>query len=251
MAELLHGKASDANNHAAYLGVTDAARQRGLYVLLPEGAQGPLGYQSWDATGACCNFTGPPVDDVAYLGGLIEEAIDERPIDPDRVYLFGHSNGGFMAYRMACDLADELAAVASLAGTDQLDEADCRPSAAVSVLHLHGTDDEVVRFEGGPVVWPFGEEPGEPDESRAYPGAADTVARWAARDGCDEEPREGAPLDLDRRVDGAETTVAVYEGCDGGAVVQLDTIVGGEHIPDLPHEVVGTEVLDWLLTKSR
>jgi polyhydroxybutyrate depolymerase len=247
----LHGFGSNAAGHDAYLGVTDEARSRGLYVLLAEGTAGPLGRQFWDATSACCNFTGTPVDDVAYLGNLIDEAIETRPIDPDRVYVFGHSNGGFMAYRLACDLAGDIAAVAALAGADQLEDADCRPSEPVSVLHLHGTEDEVVRFDGGPSIRPFGDEEIGPDDERAYPSAADTVARWVERDGCDAAPGEGAALDLDRSVEGTETSVAIYEGCDGGATIQMNTIRGGGHIPDLPHEVVGSEVLDWLLAQAR
>jgi polyhydroxybutyrate depolymerase len=247
----LHGYASDATGHDAYLGVTDQARRRGLYVLLPEGTTSPRGRQFWDATSACCNFTGTPVDDVAYLQDLIDEAIATRPIDPDRVYVFGHSNGGFMAYRLACERADQVAAVASLAGADQLDEQACEPTEAVSVLHLHGTDDDVVSYDGGPSLLPVGDETVQPGTSRAYPGAVDTVQRWATRSGCDPEPVQGQPVDLDAGIDGAETAVATYRGCDDGAEVELGTIEGGGHVPRLPHEVVGSAVLDWLLDQSR
>jgi polyhydroxybutyrate depolymerase len=238
----LHGYGSNATNHDAYLGVTDQARTRGTYVLLPEGTMSPRGRQFWDATDACCNFTGTAVDDVAYLGGLIQEAIEARPVDASRVYVFGHSNGGFMAYRLACDLADEVVAVAVLAGADQLDEGDCQPSEAVSVLHLHGTDDETIAYGGGPPLAPG---------SSAYPGAVDTVARWASRNGCDATPIDRTPLDLDAGIDGAETTVRTYDGCPAGVDVQLDMIEGGAHVPGIGHERVGTHVLDWLLDHAR
>lgn len=238
----LHGYGSNATNHDAYLGVTDQARARGAYVLLPEGTTSPRGRQFWDATDACCNFTGTPVDDVAYLGGLIDEAIEVRPIDASRVYVFGHSNGGFMAYRLACELADEITAVAALAGADQLDEGDCQPSEAVAVLHIHGTDDAVIAYDGGPSLAPGGD---------AYPGAIETVARWASRNGCDATPIAAAALDLDTGIDGAETTVRTYEGCPAGVDVELDTIEGGAHVPAIGHEQVGTGVLDWLLDHER
>ena len=57
------------------------------------------------------------MDDVGYLRALVREALEVRPIDPDRVYVFGHSNGGFMSYRLASELADEVAAIAVLAGS--------------------------------------------------------------------------------------------------------------------------------------
>jgi polyhydroxybutyrate depolymerase len=207
-------------------------------VLLPNGTTSIGGKAFWDSKGACCNFSGTPVDDVGYLSDVIDEAVAERPIDPDRIYLFGHSNGGFMSYRMACERADRIAAVAVLAGSDGPGVDGCRPTEPVSVLHLHGTDDEVIGYDGGTITTTF-------------PGAQETVARWVARDGCDEGATVEPPLDLDAGIDGAETTVAVHEGCDGGAIVQLDTIEGGAHSPALTHEAVGTDVLDWLLSQSR
>jgi polyhydroxybutyrate depolymerase len=235
---LLHGYGADAAGQDAYLGVTEQAASRGLYVLLPDGTMSDSGKRFWDSEGACCNFSSTPVDDVAYLSGLIDEALAERPIDPDRVYLFGHSNGGFMSYRMACDAADRIAAVAVLAGSDAPEADDCAPSEPVSVLHLHGTDDRVIEYAGGTITTTF-------------PGALETIDRWVERDGCDEDGVERPALDLDTGIAGDETTVVVHEGCADGALVQLDTLQGGGHVPSLSREAVGTQVLDWLLARAR
>jgi polyhydroxybutyrate depolymerase len=235
---LLHGYGATAAGQDDYLGVTEQAATRGMYVLLPDGTMSDAGKRFWDSEGACCNFSGTPVDDVGYLSGLIDEAIAERPIDPDRVYLFGHSNGGFMSYRMACDAADKVVAVAVLAGSDPPEPEDCAPSEPVSVLHLHGTDDQAIGYGGGTIT-------------TTYPGAVETVARWAALDGCEAPTVDRPSIDLEAEIEGAETTVAVHEGCSGGAEVQLDTIEGGGHVPALTHEVVGAQVLDWLLRQAR
>lgn len=235
---LLHGYSSAAARHDTYLGVTAQAASRGLYVLLPDGTPEPGGKRFWDAGPACCNFTGVPVDDVGYLSGLIAQAVEERPIDPDRVYLFGHSNGGFMAYRMACEAADLVTAVAVLAGADGPEADDCDPTRPVSALHLHGTADYTISYDGGAVAAPF-------------PGAVESVARWAARGGCDPTPVAGEALDLDGSIDGPETAVTTYRGCDAGIDVQLDTLEGGGHSPPLIKDRVGTDVLDWLLAHSR
>jgi polyhydroxybutyrate depolymerase len=235
---LLHGFGGNADLLDRYLGVTEQARSRGLYVLLPGGtAEAEDGDRFWDAMPACCNDTGAPVDDVGYLRDLIDEAVGEHGIDPTRVYVFGHSNGGFMAYRLACDVPG-IAAIAVLAGSDVMEERSCPSSTGASVLHLHGTADQVIDYEGGVRDAP-------------YPGAATVVARWAERAGCDAEPVEGPALDLDAGLDGAETTVDAFDGCDGGVAVQLDTIVGGGHIPALDPDAVGVEVLDWLLDRRR
>ena len=65
------------------------------------------------------------------------------------MYFFGHSNGGFMSYHMACKGLPGLRAVASLAGTSYVEDSSCDGAPAESVLHIHGTDDGVVLFEGG------------------------------------------------------------------------------------------------------
>jgi polyhydroxybutyrate depolymerase len=235
---LLHGYGASGPMIDGYLGITEQAASRGLYVLLPNGTTDGSGKQFWDATAACCNFTGTPVDDVAYLGGLIDEALAERPIDPDRIYVMGHSNGGFMSYRLACDLADKVTAIAVLAGADAPAAEDCTPSRPVSVLHLHGTADPLITYDGGQIT-------------AAFPGALESVTRWAERDGCDATAVNAAPLDLDGSIDGAETAVSTYQGCAEGTAVQLDSIEGGRHSPALIHERVGTDVLDWLLARSR
>jgi len=234
---LLHGYTSSGAAQDGYLGVSEQAASRGLYVLLPDGTANAKGERFWDATPACCNFTDPPVDDVGYLRDLVLEAIEDRPIDPNRVYVLGHSNGGFMAYRLACELADEVAAIAVLAGSDLPGDDGCEPSRPVSVLHLHGTDDRVIPYNGGRTVAPF-------------PGAVEVVARWARRAGCDQ-PVVGEPLDLDVGLEGAETQVTAYEGCAEGIDVQLDTIEGGRHVPGLDKDAVGVDVLDWLLDHTR
>ena len=64
------------------------------------------------------------------------------------VYLFGYSNGGFMAYHMACKSLPGLRAVASLAGTSYVEDSSCDGAPPGSVLHIHGTDDGAILFEG-------------------------------------------------------------------------------------------------------
>jgi polyhydroxybutyrate depolymerase len=235
---LLHSYGSSPQEADGYFGATGQAAGRGLYVLLPGGTSEPSGKRFWDATAACCNFTGTPVDDVGYLRDLIDETLAERPIDPTRVYVMGHSNGGFMSYRAACDLAGRVTAVAVVSGADAPAADDCAPSQPVSVLHVHGSADPLVSYTGGEFTAPF-------------PGAVESVARWATRNGCDPVPAAGEPLDLESDIEGAETIVSAYQGCAEGVDVQLDTIEGGSHVPILIHDSVGSQVFDWLLAHSR
>ncbi|MBL9037642.1 MAG: hypothetical protein JNG84_03905, partial [Archangium sp.] len=70
-------------------------------VVLPDGLVDSLGYRFWNATPACCNLENQAVDDVAYLTSVLDAVEAEVRIDPARVYFTGHSNGGFMSFRMA------------------------------------------------------------------------------------------------------------------------------------------------------
>ncbi len=233
---LLHGYSIDAAAQDAYFQMSARVDERGFFLLLPNGTPeaSAAGYRFWNATDACCNFYGSTVDDVAYLRGLIDEAKMSFAIGS--VHLIGHSNGGFMAYRMACDAADAIDSVVSLAGATFLDDTRCRPTRPTRVLQIHGTSDTTILYAGvatGPMQ---------------YPGAEDTVRRWAAHDGCDPTTIDnGAPLDLDLTLTGTETDVMVYErGCAPGVDAELWRINGAGHIPTLTPDFTD-RMLDWTL----
>jgi polyhydroxybutyrate depolymerase len=128
-----------------------------------------------------------------------------------------------MSYRMACDHADAVAAIASLAGATFLDPEDCGPVAPVNTLQIHGTNDGTISYNGGCIL------------GNCYPSAIGTTETWATYDGCALVPEQlPDPLDLDRNIPGAETTVTRYAtDCDPGGSAQLWTIAGGAHSPNL------------------
>ena len=243
---LLHGYGTNAATQNSYLGVTAQAASRGAYVLLPNGTPGGLEpsttRQFWNAGGFVPAIA---VDDVAYLRDLIAEAIAVRPIDPERVYVFGHSNGGMMAYRLACDLSGEVTAIAALAAP-MFTNFSCEPTHAVPVLSLHGDADEVVYYNGGSTLGNYGTIV-LPQPIAPYPGAVDQIALWASWFGCDAEPAAAGRIDMMAGIAGDETAVTVHGGCPEGIDVQLDTIEGGTHVPALIQQSVGTHILDWLL----
>src|SRR5262245_14096167 len=55
------------------------------------------------------------VDDVAFLKSLADKIAEQNSVDRRRIYSTGISNGGLMSYRLACDAADFVAAVAPVA----------------------------------------------------------------------------------------------------------------------------------------
>lgn len=219
---LLHGYGASGKVQELYFGLRGHAESRGFLFAHPDGTIDKTGKRFWNAS-ECCDFASSGVDDVAYLDGLVEEIGKRYKVDPKRVFLIGHSNGGFMSYRLACDKANRFAAIASLAGTMWADASRCKPSEPVSILHIHGTGDDTIAYEGGSF------------SSAKYPGAKETVARWAGFNGCDPTPSPNGPtMDIEDSRPGAETTVTKYQaGCRSGSAVELWTMDGAGHLPSL------------------
>ncbi|MEW6472061.1 MAG: alpha/beta fold hydrolase [Actinomycetota bacterium] len=217
---LLHGYTSNGAQQAAYFGLPAVADEAGFLLATPNGTRDRLGNRFWNATDACCDFFRSGVDDVTYLDAVIDEITAKHPVDPARVFVVGHSNGAFMAHRYACDRADRVAAIITLAGMQWKDQSHCRPASAVSVLHVHGRNDMTVRYEGGYTP------------AAAYPGAVETVAAWAAHAGCGgQSAATGRRFDLDRSVPADETVEEAWSGCPTGVGMGLWTIESGGHVP--------------------
>ncbi|MDQ3036872.1 MAG: hypothetical protein M3Y87_31050 [Myxococcota bacterium] len=232
---LLHGYSANATVQDTYWRASTVARTMGFYLVLPEGTTDTSGEQFWNATPACCDFGATGVDDVAYLTGLLDAAEAVVPVDTSRVYFIGHSNGSFMSFRMACELADRVTAIGGLAGADFLGDDDCVPSQPVSVLHVHGTADATIAFAG----------------NAYYPSARVAAERWATRAGCDATmPETLASIDLDTALAGDETTVTRWSDCTSDADVELWTIEGGGHIPGF-NATWMPQLATWLLAHSR
>ena len=155
--------------------------------------------------------------DTAYLADLIGEATASYNLDPGRVLLIGHSNGGFMAHKLACERPEVVAGLASIAGGIIGLGENCVET--VPVIVIQGTADATVPYEGGAFLG-----------SRLL-GAEDTVARWVDVNGCSSEAVGAGPFDYDFGVSGDETAVSIWEDCTSGASVELWTMDGSGHVP--------------------
>lgn len=137
----LHAHSQTSATIRSYSRLERLADEQGFVVAFPDGSGG-----SWNA-GACCHpGRRNAVDELAFLDEVLAIAQARTRIDPDRVFLTGASNGAMMALRYACERSEQVAAVAVVSGPLV---APCSPSAAVSVLVLHGDADGVVPLKGG------------------------------------------------------------------------------------------------------
>ena len=234
---VLHGYTGDAAGTVEFFGLRPLADQRGFAIAAPQGTTDSQGNTFWNASRACCNFQGSGVDDSAFLSLVVATVVAAQAIDPSRVYVVGHSNGGFMAHTFACEHADQVAAIASLAGAMDSDAA-CDPAQPVSVLQVHGSADDTILYDGGQI------------NAQPYTSAAATVARWRTADLCPGDVRPGARLDADANVVGKDLTGTTWTNCQNGTEVALWTVAGGSHIPTLTPAFTAA-LVDWLEAHHR
>ena len=237
---LLHGYGVTGAQQEQYFKFTPLSDQYGFILTYPDGMIDLLGNRFWNATNACCNFFASGVDDSTYLLDLVTAIEAQLSVDPRRIYSAGHSNGGFMSYRLACDHPGKFAAIASLAGATFANPASCAPVSPVYVLQMHGTLDTTIFYGGGSLL------------GMSYPGAVATVQQWASFGGCSPVGVPGASnLDLDASIPGAETIVTHYStGCQPAGSAELWTIVGGSHSPALSSQF-GPRVVEFLLAHPK
>ena len=244
---VLHGWGGSSEHVERYYQLDDLARERGFLVAYPQGTEETHqrhfwgGHRRfWNATDACCNFYGSRVDDVAYLDAVIDDVSAHHRVDAKRVFVMGLSNGGYMSHRYACDRAARVAAIVSQAGAMWADTSRCKPSEPVAVLQIHGTDDQLVPYDGKSI--------GAPGESH-LPSAHQSASTWAALDHCDPIPdTSAAPRDLvvgplRDDVPDAETTTERWTGCRG---VELWTMRGAGHVPYPRQPIWARSIADWL-----
>ena len=110
---VLHGYTANSSMQDSYFGGSRTMDTLGFMLLLPNGTKNSAGDRFWNATPECCDFENSGVDDVSYLKNLLVSVKASHNVDPDRVYVMGHSNGGFMGYRLACE-GVEMSAMVSL-----------------------------------------------------------------------------------------------------------------------------------------
>lgn len=247
---LLHGYGGSGADIENYFKLQPLAESRGFHYCYPNGTLDQWNYPFWDATDIVGGYASETIDDVGYLRALIEEIARNVKVDRKRIYLVGHSNGGFMSYRMACEASDLVAAIASLAGMTYLDLDRCHPEHPVNILHIHGTEDAVVSYGGGAVtsanpVFSFAWN------SPAFPGALKTIENWAFYNGANDLVTDTEPsLDLTVDVPGPETLVTRYKISRIGGSVELWTVVGGTHGPSFS-DSFAPNVIDWLLAHPK
>lgn len=219
----------------------DIAERDKLIVAYPQGTprtKGKEKYQWNDCRGDA--LTHSNADDVRFLDSLITWFENQYSINAERVYSTGISNGGFMSFRLACELSDRIAAIGAITAANPA-ASDCSaPEFPIAVLIMNGTDDWLVPWEGGPVAGT--------GERGTVDSTENTVDFWVDFIGADEEPQVAVRPDFNRS-DGSTVQVRTYgNGAEGTEVVLYEVDGGGhtepsiaEHHPMVYLAFVGTQ----------
>lgn len=241
-----HGGGGNASRFQRHAGLDAIADREGFVVVYPDGTGVGRLLLTWNA-GTCCSYARDyKVDDVAFALALLDELARELPLDPTRVYATGHSNGGMMAYRLAIDAPDRIAAVAAVGGMMVTDR--FPPARPVPVLHVHSVDDPRALYAGGVgPPFPF------TNVRVTHRAVEPELARWVAHDGCPPEAQvaERRSVPATGREPAHTATLLVWTPCTTGAEVQLWKLTGAGHAwpghpSGLPKRLMGpdTTVID-------
>jgi polyhydroxybutyrate depolymerase len=221
-----HGGGGEAAGFEGYSGFNAIADREGFLAVFPDGT-GPLRNRllTWNA-GTCCGYAVQrDVDDVGFAIAVLDDLARRTAVDPSRVYAAGHSNGGMMAYRLAAERADRIAAIVSVGGAMTL-TAPFAPSRPVAILHIHSVDDPRALYDGG-LGPPF---PGTNQRQQHRP-VQEALDRWIAHDGCATRPdtletRHGRVATRDG---GHTATKLTWSPCSSGYDVVHWKLTGAGH----------------------
>src|ERR1700744_3002469 len=195
---MLHGATGTGEQAEKSYGWDQLADSAHFVVAYPDG----IG-RSWNGHGCCSKAMRDNVDDIGFITAMVSQISTDQPIDKSRGYAAGISNGGIMSYALACNTS-----LFAAIGPDSATMVDpCPAPHPTSVIHIHGTADKLVPYNGG-----------QGDSAVNGPAVPDANAFWRRVDHCGPPTvTTNAPL---------TTSTAA---CADKRSVELITIDGGKH----------------------
>ena len=209
---VLHGAFGSAAKISKKSGFSALAERHGFIAAFPQGTSLA---RTWNSGHCCGRSYKQKVDDVGFLAAVIEDIGAGYPVDPNRIYMVGESNGGMMAYRYAAERTSELAAIGVVAGTigGELPKGQGpwkipKPRAPIAVIAIHGADDRRIPYDGsgGKTV-----------------SATESVQFFVRENPCAAKPQEAHLLFADK------VLYAWWAGCALSSNVVLVTLDGFGH----------------------
>ena len=221
-----HGGGSNAEVMRSYTRMDRAADRDGYIAVYPNGSSGIGGrFLTWNAGSCCGPAAALEVDDVGFSLAVLDDLAARASIDGTRIYATGLSNGSMMAYRLAAEASDRIAAVAGVAGAMSLKR--FAPKLPVPIMHIHSTQDHIARYDGG--LGP----PSTLIDTRMFNAPVEEMLRkWLDFDGCPLRPAAIEPIagEPGTKDDGQSAIRRVYRPCRAGVEVVLWQLSGAGHV---------------------
>lgn len=250
---VFHGIGSYAEEEIFYLNFLSQINNLDFILVAPNGTKMPPGTflgnvdysnkQFWNATPACCDFAATGVDDVKYIEKLLNYLTQTYPsIDPNRIYLFGHSNGGFMVNRIACEFPQLIAAAGSLAGGTFSSLKECKNMGSIPYVQIHAENDGVVPFSA------------KPNEN--FGGGLQAKDQWLEKNNCNSEFFLTTTADYLKLITGNDTEKFIWNNCASGMGVEFWKIKSASitghnaHVP-LFNNLWINDILQFLLNHKK
>lgn len=184
---VLHGAFNTADGIEKHTGFSEVADREGFIVAYPNGIGLFSLFRHWNAGFCCGKAMKKEIDDVGFVLRVVDDVAGGFAVDPERIYVVGHSNGGMLAYRIAATRPQRVAAVAvfggAIGGTPKgagQPETVPAPLQPVPILIAHGRADESIPYEP--------RDPGEKAKPPAFLSAREAVAFWVEHNDCEAEP---------------------------------------------------------------
>lgn len=206
----LHGAGGSGSQFELDYRFTQKANSAKFIAVYPDGVRsdGVLKLRFWNA-GYCCNYASDHnINDVKFISALIDRLVADYKADPKKVYAAGMSNGGMMAYRLACEIPDKIAAIATVSCSMVQTQA-CNPARAVPILHIHSELDTRIPYLGGIGIGGY-----------YYPPVDSVLNVWSAKNSCTTVPKTITDNEQYRLTEwpdcGNSTVIQYYLTKDGG-----------------------------------
>ena len=214
---VFHGGFGSGKMIANRIGMNRIADKENFLVVYPDGVD-----RHWNDGRST---TETDADDVSFVALLVEQLKKDYKIDESRIYATGLSNGGYLTQRLACELADRIAAFAPVISTMPVPlDTNCSPARPVSMLMINGKDDPLVPWNGGSLS--TGKQMG--GKGGMVISVPDTIEFWRSHNSCSGDQEVTTLPDKDPN-DGTVVVMTRYENCNGNAEVILLSVEGGGH----------------------
>ncbi len=227
----LHGYTNTPRGQHIVMPFKSLVDKKKFILINPAGIRDDKGNTYWTAENCCGTVKNPNDrrDDVAYLNSIIDALLVKYPIAIDKIFIAGHSNGGFMANKLACHPNSRISGIINYAGAGYSRPENCKVPKPIKVLHIHGNLDTVIRYD---------------NSSDWHPSALASSLQWVKRNKCDLNFVAGNLASRPRS--NKRITTQEWNNCEDKSKVSLWTILSGSHTELMSKKLI-SDIIDYLL----